>query len=98
MSNSINPLAAMAAAPPVSGGTDRSNNWFEAMAEAWGKALDAKADEIQATADKLNAGDDRPATITQLSAQSLQMSFLANSSHTSMNSVGSALETLARKQ
>lgn len=97
MSNSINPMHASAAAA-TSSGSDRSSNWFEAMAEAWGKALDAKAEQIQATSDKLNAGDDKPATITQLSAQSLQMSFLANSSHTSMSSVGTALETLARKQ
>jgi hypothetical protein len=93
--NTVNSQSIVTAAP-ANGNSD--HNWFQAMAEAWGKALDAKANQIQATADKLNAGDDTPSTITQLSAQSLEMSFLSNSSHTAMNSVGTALETLARKQ
>jgi hypothetical protein len=100
MTNTVNPLSIIAAAPSTgsSGSSGNSSNWFEAMAEAWGKALDAKATEIETTSAKLTAGDDRPATITKLSAQSLEMSFLSNSSHTSMSSVGTALETLARKQ
>jgi len=100
MSDSINPLSLVAAAPSTgsSGSTGKSGNWFEAMAEAWGRTLDAKADELQSTADRISGGDDRPATITELSAQSLQMSFLSNSSHTSLQSVGTALETMARKQ
>ena len=99
MSDSINPLSLVAAAPST--GTSRSGksgNWFEAMAEAWGRTLDAKADQLQATSERISSGDDRPATITELSAQSLQMSFMANSSHTSLSSVGTALETMARKQ
>jgi hypothetical protein len=99
MSDSINPLSLVAAAPSTGGsGSAKSGNWFEAMAEAWGRTLDAKADELQATAERISGGDDRPATITELSAQSLQMSFLSNSSHTSLQSVGTALETMARKQ
>lgn len=95
--NTVNSQSIVTAAA-ANGSSDSSSNWFQAMAEAWGKALDAKANQIQATSDKLNAGNDTPSTITQLSAQSLEMSFLSNSSHTSINSVGTALETLARKQ
>jgi hypothetical protein len=100
MTTTNNALSLMAAAPSM-GSSQKSgkpSSWFEAMAEAWGRTLDAKASEIEATADQISNGDDKPAVITQLSAQSLQMSFLSNSSHTSMSSVGSALEALARKQ
>ena len=97
-SNTVNPLSIVAAAPSNSSSSNKASNWFEAMAEAWGKALDAKADQLQSTSDELSNGNDRPATITKLSAESLEMSFLSNSSHTSMSSVGSAVETLARKQ
>ena len=72
MSNSVNPLSMIAGAPVNNSTSGQSKNWFEAMAEAWGKALDAKADQIQTTSDQLSAGDDKPSTITQLSAQSLE--------------------------
>jgi hypothetical protein len=36
--------------------------------------------------------------VTELTAMSLKMSFLASSSHTAVSTVGSALETMARKQ
>lgn len=98
MTNTVNAMSITAAAPANGANSSEGSNWFEAMAEAWGKALDAKANQIQATSNQLNNGNDTPSTITQLSAQSLEMSFLSNSSHTSMNSVGTALETLARKQ
>ncbi len=39
-----------------------------------------------------------PSSITQLTAESLKMGFMSSSSHTSLTSVGSALETMARKQ
>jgi len=98
MSDSINPLSLVAAAPSTGKSSGKADNWFEAMAEAWGRTLDAKADQLQATSERISGGDDRPATITELSAQSLQMSFMASSSHTSLSSVGTALETMARKQ
>jgi len=77
---------------------NRSGSWFESMAEAWGKALDNQADRIQTQSDQLGEGMESPAQITRLSAESLRMGFLSNSAHTSMTSVGTALETLARKQ
>lgn len=98
MSHVIHPLSLIASAPGTGQKSAQPGSWFEAMAEAWGQALDAKAGEIEDVSARLGAGDDRPATVTEISALSLQMGFLSNSAHTSMSSVGSALETMARKQ
>ena len=100
MSNYVNPLAMIAAAPMTlqkntKGG---SGSWFEALAQAWGEALDKQASTIQEQSDVISGGNDTPAAITELSAQSLKMSFLASSSHTSISTVGAALETMSRKQ
>lgn len=76
----------------------RKESWFEKMADAWGDALNTQATRIVDQADKVNGGFDTPSEITQLTAESLRMNFISNSSHTSLTSVGSALETLARKQ
>ena len=76
----------------------KAGNWFEAMADAWGEALDAQASRIVEQSQEVGNGFDSPAQITALTAESLRMSFISNSSHTSLTSVGSALETLARKQ
>lgn len=75
-----------------------ANSWFEEMADAWGSALNAQAERIVEQADQVSNGFDTPAEITALTAESLRMNFISNSSHTSLTSVGTALETLARKQ
>lgn len=100
MSNNVNPLSLMASAPlsQTSNRNGKSTSWYEAMAEAWGKTLDAKANEIETAADQLTEGNDTPSHITQMTALSQQMSFMSNSAHTSLQSVGTALETMARKQ
>lgn len=96
MANTINTtFNALAPAATTSGG---SGSWFEAMASAWGKALDSQAADIEAKSAGLSQGMDKPADITELTAMSLKMTFLSNSSHTAISSVGSALETMARKQ
>lgn len=77
---------------------DGEESWFESMANAWGTALDAQAQTISDKGAEVAAGFESPAQITELTAESLRMGFLSNSSHTSLTSVGSALETLARKQ
>lgn len=78
---------------------DSPANWFEAFASAWGKALDTQAAAIEQRSDIVaNSGGDNPSQITQLTAESMKMSFLANSSHSSIDSVSKALETMARKQ
>ena len=58
MSNSINPLAMMATTG-MTGTQSRSgkgSSWYEVMADAWGKTLDAKASEIEAAGDALADG------------------------------------------
>ena len=76
----------------------RQGSWFEAMAEAWGKALDNQADDIVQRSEALGEGIDSPREITLLSAETQRMSFLSNSAHTAITAVGSSLETMARKQ
>jgi len=97
----ISPLnnALAAAGGTTTSGTKKSGSWYEAMAEAWGQALDNQAARIQSLSTEVGeAGQDTPSKITQLTAESLRMGFLANSSHTSLTSVATALETMARKQ
>lgn len=73
-------------------------SWYEAMAEAWGSALDQQAGRITSLSDAVANGQDNPSTITLLTAESLRMQFLSNNSSTATSSVGQALESLARKQ
>jgi hypothetical protein len=89
------------ASSPLTGQRSNRNapgNWFEAFAAAWGNALDRQASAIEQRSDLMaNDGGDTPSAITQLTAESMKMSFLSNSSHTSLDSVSKALETMARK-
>jgi hypothetical protein len=102
MPTPINPMSILAAAPLSSNKSTNphqsSASWFEAMADAWGKTLDAAAGRLEDLSAEISNGNDKPQVITQLSAEALKMGFLSNSSHTSLSSVGSALETMARKQ
>lgn len=92
-----NPMANLAATPSY-GSQSRSSNWFEAFANAWGSALDGQAAKIEVQAANVSEGGmDKPSDITKLTAESMRMSFMANSSHTSLDSVSKALETMARK-
>ncbi|HEX8388965.1 MAG TPA: hypothetical protein VF636_08110 [Sphingomonas sp.] len=76
----------------------RGSNWFEAFASAWGDALDTQANKIEVQAGRISVdGQDKPSEITKLTAESMRMGFMANSSHTSLDSVSKALETMARK-
>jgi len=101
MSDRVNPLTTMATttmAQTSSYPQKKSASWYEAMAEAWGKTLNAKANEIEVASDQLSNGDDTPAHITQMTVLAQEMAFMSNSAHTSIQSVGTALETVARKQ
>ena len=100
MSNTINSLNLLASSPAAGNRNDSTNgsSWYEAMAEAWGQSLDTQAGRIEEQSKAIGEGMDNPSAITQLTAESLKMSFMANSSQTSLSSVGSALETMARKQ
>lgn len=97
----INPLNSLVStANSATTNSDRKNSsWYEAMADAWGQALDKQAAKIESLSMEVGqAGQDTPSMITQLTAESLRMGFLSNSSHTSLTSVASGLETMARKQ
>ena len=102
MADYSNQMAFLASVPMTqqkrTTGSNGSGTFFEAMAQAWGEALDRQANAIVQKSDALTAGDDSPAAVTALTTEALKMSFLSNSSHTSISSVGSALETMARKQ
>jgi len=95
MSDYINSTALVAATPLTQ---QKSSNWFEAMAQAWGQALDKQADLIQTKSDALQGGSDTPSALTELTTESLKMSFISNSAHTAISTGGEALQTMARKQ
>lgn len=74
-------------------------SWFEALAEAWGSALNAEALTISGLSRQLTvSGADTPSVETQLTAESQRMDFLSNSEASSINAVGDALQAVARKQ
>lgn len=99
MSNDINPqVISFASSASNNSSSEKPGNWFEAMADAWGEALDEQADRIVQQSERVADGFNSPAEITELTAESLRMNFISNSSHTALTSVGSSLDTLARKQ
>lgn len=100
MSNHINSILSVIPQSQLAQKKDStgSSSFFEALARAWGQVLDKQADTIQAASDAITAGDDSPSALTELTTQSLKMSFITNSSHTSITKVGEALDTMARKQ
>jgi len=97
MSQSINPLSVMATTPGVGKQNASGGTWYQAMAEAWGAALDEQAGKLETLGQEISAGGDKPSAMTMMSAESLKMSFLANSSHTALTSTGEALKTMAQK-
>jgi hypothetical protein len=44
----------------------KTSSWYEALAKAWGQALDGQAGTIEALSDRIDGGDDQPSTLTQL--------------------------------
>jgi hypothetical protein len=98
MTNYVNPTSLIAAAPMTQDKKANSGSWFEAMAQAWGQTLDSQADRIQADSNDISGGNDSPSALTELTTQSLKMTFMSDNSHTSISSVGEALDTMARKQ
>jgi hypothetical protein len=91
-------MRTLAATPTGSTRSGRSgSNWFEAFADAWGRALDNQAQTISDMSENLKAGGDKPSDITLLTAESMRMSFMSQSSHTSLDSISKSLETMARK-
>lgn len=76
-----------------------ANSWYEALARAWGGALDQQAGKIANMSEQITEmGQDQPSQMTVLTAESMKMQFMASNASTSMNSIGQALESLSRKQ
>jgi hypothetical protein len=95
-SRSTSTLSLTSAAAPSAQDT---KSWYEAMAKAWGQALNQQAQVITQLSDQVsNAGQDQPSQVTQLTAESMRFSFLATNASTATTSVGEALQTLGRKQ
>src|SRR5262245_55312564 len=83
-------------APPS---RDDTKSWYEAMAKAWGQALNQQAQVLTNLSEQIGvAGNDQPSQVTQLTAESMRFSYLATNASTSTTSVGEALQTLGRKQ
>ena len=99
--STINQLLATTTLTNNSGSTGSSTNgggFFEALAQAWGKALDEAGQQLSNESQNLNVdGQDTMSNITQLTADSTRMSFLANSSHTSISDAGDAMKAVAQK-
>lgn len=75
-----------------------SQSWYEAMAKAWGNALDQQASKLVQLSSQLSEhGEDNPSVIAQLTAESQKMGFLSQSAASAENAVGQALQTLGRK-
>ena len=97
--NQTQQLQALAGSPAASQRPTKESggSFYEAMANAWGQTLDNQANTITTMSDQLGAGNDSPSQITKLTAESMRMGFMSNSSASSLDSVGKALETMARK-
>lgn len=97
---SVNALSTIAASPLTSGNNSARDekSWFEALSEAWGDTLDQQADKLIALSEQIGPdGNDKPSILAELSAESQRMGFMSNAQSTSVNSVGEALKTMARK-
>jgi hypothetical protein len=90
-------LPRAASLTPATTSPAKTSSWYEALARAWGQVLDGQAGQIEGLSDRIDGGDDTPSTLTQLTSASSKMQFMATSSSTSLNSVGTSLETMARK-
>ena len=96
--NALSMMAASTGASMTQGGGGDEQSFYLAMAKAWGTSLDNEANKLIDLSKSISGGNDNPSNIALMSAQSLKFSYLSNAEHTSVESVGSALETMARKQ
>ena len=77
---------------------NRSDSWFEAMAQAWGTVMDKQAEQIVSLSNEMTSGNDNPGAAIQLQAQAQKLAFLATAASTSVNTAGNAIEVLSKKQ
>ena len=74
-------------------------SWFEALAKALGKALDAQAAEVKKLSDAVQGSNaqDNPSGFTDLQAASQRMSFMMSAADQVLKTLGEGLNSLARK-
>ena len=73
------------------------SGWLQAMAEALGNNLHAKANEIEGLAKQVTGANPDPKIMTSLQRATQEMSFWATATSTAITTSGEALNTLARK-
>jgi hypothetical protein len=88
-------MASLQGSTSASGSDERS--WYLAFAKAWGNTLDNQANKLAEMSEQISDGQDSPASITKLTAESLRFGFLTQNSATSLNTTGEALKTMASK-
>lgn len=82
---------------PVS--ADTASSWFEALAKAWGNAMDDKAGELVQLSSRLSeGGDNMPSVTTMIQAKAQEFGFLSQAEATSISAIGDGLKAMARKQ
>lgn len=79
------------------GGGSGDGSWFRAMADAWGRTMDAQAGRITQLSNAIGAGGDQPSNMVSLTAESLKMGFQSQNAATSINAVADGLKSVARK-
>lgn len=74
-------------------------SWFEALAEALGKALNEQAETVKNLSNAVTGqkADDNPKGFTDLQAASQRMSFMMSAADQVIKTLGEALNTAARK-
>ena len=80
-------------------GKGKGGSWFEALAKALGKALDAQAGEVKKLSDAVQGqnASDNPSGFTDLQAASQRMSFMMSAADQVLKTIGEGLGALARK-
>ena len=73
------------------------SGWLQAMAEALGNNLHAKANEIEGLAKQVTGANPDPKIMTSLQRATQEMSFWATATSTAITTSGEALNTLGRK-
>lgn len=77
------------------GDKPHGGSWLEAQAQAWSQTLDRQASRLEDLSAQISNGDDRPGTVTELSAAAQVMSFLATAAHTANSSMSDTVKAVA---
>src|SRR5581483_8219860 len=84
--SALSGLTSVSPGSRANGGSQAS--WYEALAAAWGNVLNTQANDISTLSNTIGTGANDPASITTLTAKSLEFSFSATSASTSITESG----------